>query len=126
MQHLRKGPPPWRNPRLLRIFMFEVCWIAGYTLFTLAGWLFWGGSWFSLLTSIALLGIMVCVIIRSVGAYRVGFRMGMDAFQFAMRQPSPQAAAELVARSAELWDPSPSAVAHTMEIERLEKHVNES
>jgi hypothetical protein len=116
--------PWWRSQRTWRIFRWEVVLIAVYTIWTAIGIVLWGWNIPTLLTSFAMLILLTSIIIRSINSYRMGFAMGLAAVPLAMAQPSPRRAAELIDRSSELWDPSPTAVAHTMAIERLERDVN--
>lgn len=114
----------WRSPQLWRVFRREIILIVAYAVWTAIGIVLWGWHVSNLLTSIAMLILLTSIIIRSVGAYRIGFAMGLQAMPVAMAQKTPKLSAELLERSSELWDPPPAAVAHTMEIERLERDVN--
>ena len=116
--------PWWRSPAMYRRFRWEILLIALYAAWAAAGILLWGLAWSNLLTSVAMLILLSSIVIRSISSYRIGYTMGIAAMPLAMTQPSPKEAAELIERASELWDPTPAAVAHTMEIERLERDVN--
>lgn len=117
-------PPWWRAPAMWRRFRWEIALIAAYTLWTSISIVLWGTHVGNLLTSLAMLLLLISAVVRSISSYRIGYAMGIQVFPMAMAQPSPKRAAELIERSSELWDPSPLSVSHTMEVERLEREVN--
>jgi hypothetical protein len=119
----RPRAPWWRQPAMWRLHAVEftvVAVFAAVAVFVVAT----GGSLMYLWYAVVLCGVMVMAVLRAINAYRVGYRMGIEAMPLAMAQPTPKAAAELIDRGSELWDPTPSAVAHTMAIERLEREAN--
>lgn len=127
---MRRARPSLRA--LFRLFPAEIILVAMYIVFIGVG--VWRGYIHpvTIITSLVITALLVINIWRAVQAYRLGFNTGIDALHLAVKMggDSPSAAAakdgaELLLRSSELWDPSPAAVAHTMEIERLEKHANE-
>jgi hypothetical protein len=124
LQTFGPRPPWWRSPAMARRFRLEIILIVAYTLWTAVSVVLFGVHVANLLTSFAMLLLLFSIVVRSISAYRIGYAMGIQVFPMAMAQPSPKRAAELIERSSELWDPSPLAVSHTMEVERLEREVN--
>lgn len=118
-------PPWWRQRQVWRYFRIEIGATAVYVAFLTVCVAVWDFSYITSGATAAVVGLLMGAQIKRVlSAYRIGFAMGVAAVPLAMQQKTPRLAAELIDRSSQLWDPPPHAVAHTMEIERLERDVN--
>lgn len=112
------------NRRMARYFRIDLINTAIYLTFTIIMVVTGNTGWPFVITNVAVLLFLVTTIWRATISYRMGYQDGLAAYPLALSQPTVNDAAYLLEHSDELWKPTPTEVAHSMDIERLEREAN--